>query len=223
MSEAPAQLSSPVSSSQTGVHPGLGRLLRRHLQAGWRKPPQAVDGPALESLDAALRAHTGPVVLDSFCGTGQSTAILAARHPKALVIGVDKSADRLGKHRDQGDYLLLRAHCEAVWRHLVDRGQLLQAHYLLYPNPWPKPRQLARRVHGHPAFPLLLRLGGTLELRSNWQLYVEEFGVALSLAGVASSISAMPAGEEPLSLFERKYRTSGHDLWRLRTRLRASG
>lgn len=99
---------------------------------------------------------------------------------------------------------------------------MLQAHYLLYPNPWPKPAHLGRRVHGHPAFPLLLQLGGALELRSNWQLYVEEFGVALQLCGVAARVAAVPQEEAPLTLFERKYRDSGQQLWRMSATLPAA-
>jgi tRNA (guanine-N7-)-methyltransferase len=211
-----------VSSSQSDLHPRLAATVRRHLQSRWKKPPQRVDAPALAALDAALAAHTGPLVLDSFCGTGESTALLALRHPDALVVGVDKSAARLARHRGgrtaPQNYLLLRAHCEAVWRHLAEHRVRLAAHYLLYPNPWPKPAHLQRRVHGHPAFPLLPALGGSLELRSNWQLYLEEFGVALHLAGHASRIGVVD-GRHPLTPFERKYSASGQTLWCLQARL----
>jgi tRNA G46 methylase TrmB len=190
-------------------------VVQRHLDTAWRKPPRPADTPALAALGAALARHSGPLVLDSFCGTGQSTTLLARRHPDALVIGVDKSAHRLNRHRGAGNYLLLQAHCESVWRYLQEAGHRLDAHYLLYPNPWPKPGQLARRVHGHPAFPLLLALGGTIELRSNWQLYVEEFGAALHLAGRCARVALLPAPAEPLTLFEAKYAASNHDLWRL--------
>lgn len=219
MTQESAGNSRPVSSTQRGIHPALPRLLRRHQHAAWQKPPQRVDRPALDRLEQELEAHGGPLVLDSFCGTGQSTATLARRHPGALVVGVDQSAQRLRRHRATGRYLLLQAHCEAVWRYLAERGQALEAHYILYPNPWPKAGQLARRVHGHPAFPLLLTLGGALELRSNWQLYVEEFGVALHLNGIAAGIRVLPESGEPLSAFERKYRHSGHTLWQLNARL----
>ena len=88
----------------------------------------------------------------------------------------------------------------------------MKAHFLLYPNPWPKPGHLRRRIHGHPAFPLLVALGGRIELRSNWQLYVEEFGLAMSLSGRPGAICRIDA-VSPLTLFERKYRDSGHALW----------
>ena len=209
-----------VHSSQTRLHPRLGETVLRHRRALWQKPAQAVDGPALAALDASLAAHKGPVVLDSFCGTGMSSHILAGCNPQSLVIGVDKSAQRMGRGGEQlENCVLLRAHCEAVWRHLAERGLVLKAHYVLYPNPWPKPAHLRRRVHGHPAFPLLLQLGGKLELRSNWQLYVEEFGVALHLNGIAGCVSCIAQDEEPLTLFERKYRASGQRLWRLSAQL----
>lgn len=211
-----------MRSSQQWLHAKLPGVVRRHLASDWRKPPQDVDTPAIQMLDARLERHPGPLILDSFCGTGHSTLTLARDHPRALVIGVDKSAARLSRRPQEGEpanCLLLQANCEAIWGHLKERGRRLQAHYLLYPNPWPKPGHLSRRVHGHPAFPLLLELGGTLELRSNWQLYAEEFGVALHLAGVCAAVSQLPVPEEPLTLFERKYRDSEHTLWRLRAEL----
>ena len=211
-----------VHSSQRGVHPGLAALIKRHAQHPWQKPLQQVDIPALKKLDEALQTHSGPLVLDSFCGTGQSTALLAKRHSEALVVGVDQSAHRLARGPGGPDNcLFLQAHCEAVWRHLCARKQRLLAHYLLYPNPWPKPAQLGRRIHGHPAFPLLLELGGALELRSNWQIYVEEFGVALNLCGYAARIAAVPAKDPAMTLFEDKYRQSGHALWSLSANLTA--
>lgn len=209
-----------VSSSQRGPHPGLARRVRRQARAPWRKPPQDVDLAALARIDAALAGHEGPVILDSFCGTGLSTAMLARRHPGSLVLGVDQSAHRLSKAEPTPDNaLLLRAHCEAVWRHMVERRQTLAQHYLLYPNPWPKAAQLGHRVHGHPAFALLPQLGGGLELRSNWQVYVEEFGMALHLLGVPSRIAVVGAGAEPSTRFEEKYAASGHTLWQLTARM----
>jgi tRNA G46 methylase TrmB len=206
--------SRPVSSSQQGTHPRLPELLARHRLRPWREPLASHNAEAIDSLQARLHADTRPLVLDSFCGTGQSTRLLSARYPGCLVIGIDKSAHRLARHDNAqaSDYLLLQADCEPIWRFLADSGQQLHAHYLLYPNPWPKPGHLQRRVHGHPAFPLLLALGGRIELRSNWQLYAEEFGLAMNLSGRPGRVQRVDASTA-LSLFERKYRDSGHALW----------
>jgi tRNA G46 methylase TrmB len=85
---------------------------------------------------------------------------------------------------------------------------------LLYPNPWPKIGHLSRRWHGHPVFPAMLALGGVLECRSNWRIYIEEFCFAIDhlKQGVAVCQDYVP--EVALTPFERKYLNSGHALWR---------
>lgn len=207
--------SRPVSSNQHRLHPKLAIVVRRHLETTHRAVVAAHNIQAYEALTSALRAQPRPLVLDSFCGTGHSTAALATRHPEHLVVGIDKSAQRLAKHPCSGNdnYLLLQADCEDIWNLLVRDGLRTDHHYILYPNPWPKAAHLQRRIHGHASFPLLLQLGGILELRSNWQIYVEEFGCAMHLAGQRGRVSMLDASSPDLSLFEQKYRRSGHDLW----------
>ena len=210
-----------VSSSQPWLHPKLAGTVERHLRQPFRKPVADHNRTAFQALLPALEAGR-PLVLDSFCGTGLSTAQLASRHPEHLVIGVDKSAHRLEKHvpGKNDNYQLLRADCEDIWRLLREAGAELDYHYLLYPNPWPKPGHLGRRIHGHGAFPEILRLGGQVELRSNWQIYVEEFGQAIQLAGHPGVVSRLEVSE-PLTLFERKYQASGQALWRFQGRVKA--
>ncbi len=213
--------SRPVSSNQQHLHPGLADIVHRHLHTTHRAEVATHNIQAYEALTAALNAKPRPLVLDSFCGTGHSTAALATRHPGHLIVGIDKSAQRLAKHPHiSGDnYLLLRADCEDIWHLLARAGLRTDYHYMLYPNPWPKAGHLRRRIHGHASFPLLLQLGGTLELRSNWQVYVEEFGCAMHLAGQRGHISRVAENGPDLSLFEQKYRRSGHDLWSCTVRI----
>ncbi|MBT3409176.1 MAG: SAM-dependent methyltransferase [Halioglobus sp.] len=210
-----SEFSRPVTSNQAGIHPRLAQNLQRHLNTEFQRPVAPHSKAAYQELATALGDSQRPIVLDSFCGTGMSTAILAARHPDHFVIGIDQSAHRLGKHISASDsnYLLLRANAEDLWQLLLQNGHLLAHHYLLYPNPWPKSKHLQRRVHGHSSFPALLALGGEIEVRSNWQLYLEEFGVAMFLAGRPGTVAQI-SGEPSLTLFEEKYRLSGHSLWR---------
>jgi tRNA (guanine-N7-)-methyltransferase len=208
-----------ITSSQRFSHPKLGRLVRKHLSADFQRPVAQHTRAAFAAAATRVEKSGKPLVFDSFCGTGMSTSKLALRHPDCLVIGIDKSANRLQRHeREAGDYLLVRAECGDFWRLAAAQGWRAQRHYLLYPNPWPKPGQLKRRIHGSPDLKALLTLGGTVELRSNWQIYVEEFGIALTLAGLAPHVSRLPAGE-PISLFERKYLQSLHPLWRCECQL----
>lgn len=191
----------------------------RHLRHEWRSPirdysRRAFDGLA-ESIDPDM-----PLVLDSGCGTGASTALLASRHPDSLVIGVDKSAARLARATElPANARLIRAELVDFWRLAGQAGWQLAHHYLLYPNPWPKPGHLKRRWHAHPAFPDLLALGGRLELRSNFELYVAEFARALDLAGVGGVNVVSFCPDVPISPFERKYAASGHRLFKLTAQL----
>lgn len=115
---------------------------------------------------------------------------------------------------------LVRADLVDFWRLLADAGVPLARHYLLYPNPWPKIGHLARRWHGHAVFPALLKLGGVIECRSNWRVYVEEFALALRLT-TGRPVAAEPhAARDPWTPFERKYRDSGQSLYRCRIDLR---
>ena len=56
-------------------------------------------------------------------------------------------------------------------------------HYILYPNPYPTNVRLSKRWYAHPSFPLLLKLqADTIILRSNWNVYLQEFASAIELA-----------------------------------------
>lgn len=210
-----------VTSSQSGRHADLERTVRRHLAADFAKPIGAAAHEAYEVLLARWRAvGQPPLVFDSGCGVGDSTRLLAARHPAALVVGIDKSEDRLTRQKPDPlpvNALLLRADVVDLWRLAVADGLRLAQHYLLYPNPWPKVGHLQRRWHGHAVFPSLLALGGRLELRSNWRVYVEEFVAAAAIAGLGqTAVETIPLAElaAPLTPFERKYHASGQPLFR---------
>lgn len=215
-----AALSRPVVSNQPGLHPRLDEVVRRHLATTFHKPPAPYSREAFVQLRDRVAGFPA-LVLDSACGTGESTAVLARRHPDALVVGVDQSAERLARGGRKlatalpANALLLRADVTDLWALMREAGWQLSHHYLLYPNPWPKAEHLQRRWHGHPRLRELLALGGRIELRTNWRLYAEEFQAALAWAGIASEMEAVRDDAPPLTPFERKYRASGHALVRL--------
>jgi len=212
--------SRPPTSAQTGIHEQLATLLNRHRNAPFRKPYAEYNRAAFEaSMERRERvAPRAPVILDSCCGVGESSIALALNFPDHYVIGVDQSAARLGKNAKGGglplNLDLVRADLVDYWRLMLDTGVRPHRHYLLYPNPWPKIGHLSRRWHGHPVFPAMLALGGVLECRSNWRIYIEEFCFAIDhlKQGVAVCQDYVP--EVALTPFERKYLNSGHALWR---------
>lgn len=206
------------ASAQAGVHDNLARLVDRHLAEPFRKPYADYNRAA---FDAALAGWDGraPLILDAGCGVGHSTIQLARAFPGHWVMGVDQSEERLTRRKPYPDALLphnmvfVRADLVDFWRLLADAGLRLDRHYVLYPNPWPKIGHLGRRWHGHPVFPWIPRLGGVLECRSNWQVYIEEFTFALERACDRSFAWAGFEAPSPLTPFERKYRDSGQPLF----------
>ncbi|MDJ0656820.1 MAG: hypothetical protein QNJ40_21850 [Xanthomonadales bacterium] len=214
-------LSAEVHSSQTGPHENLEALVRRYAGSETRKPIAEHTGKAFAWLAEQLEPGR-ELIFDSGCGTGESTRQLACRYPQAQVVGIDQSSHRLarGGWRHPGtvrdNRLLLRAELGDLWRLASQAGWRLRAHYLLYPNPWPKPGQLQRRWHAHPAFPSLLALGGELVLRTNWDIYAREFALALEWSlGLTVPVTPIRP-ESPMTPFERKYQASGHGLFEVR-------
>lgn len=218
--------SKAVHSNQPGPHARLAELVAKHAARPFQKPPADYSRHAFAQLLAAWDGRR-PLILDAGCGTGESSLALARLYPDSLVVGVDQSQTRLAtglrKASDApsgpdgpANALLLRADVVDFWLLLVEHKVRLARHYLLYPNPWPKAAQVMRRWPAHPAFPLLPQLGGVLECRSNWRVYVEEFSLACGVLGHAAPPCEAFVAEEPLTPFERKYRDSGHALYRAR-------
>jgi tRNA G46 methylase TrmB len=214
-----------VNSSQTGIHPGLDNTVQKHLASDWAQPLHRPTVSAYRRLRTECMLSRGqPFILDSGCGTGQSTRYLANIYPELPVIGVDQSEVRLAKSgltngfARRGNWILVRAELATFWRLLLSDGLIPATHFLLYPNPWPKPDHLKRRWHGHPVFPVLLSLGGDIEMRCNWELYAREFAHAACLAS-GSPIEVIPylanatGGDGSTSPFENKYLQRRHKLF----------
>ena len=210
-----------VGSSQDGPHRDLEKLLRRHAEHPFRKPILDYNRHAFDQALAAWRGWraAAPLILDAGCGVGWSTLHLAEQFPDHFVLGVDQSLDRLTRGKPlplPANASFVRADLVDFWRLLHQEGVRLARHYLLYPNPWPKIGHLARRWQGHAVLPDLLALGGVLECRSNWRIYVEELAFAITfLTGKAAAVEPWVPPGEPLTPFERKYLASGHGLYRL--------
>lgn len=209
------------TSAQTGIHEQLATLLDRHAASPFRKPYADYNRVAFEaSLERRARvAPQAPLILDSCCGVGASSIALARAFPGHYVIGVDQSESRLTRGKPGTPELppnldLVRADLVDYWRLLHEAGIRLDRHYLLYPNPWPKIGHLARRWHGHAVFPTMLELGGVLECRSNWRIYVEEFCFAVQRLTQRTAHCEPYVPECALTPFERKYQQSGHALFR---------
>jgi tRNA G46 methylase TrmB len=211
--------SKPIVTNQTGIHEQLCTVVSKHLARPFLKPIHPRSQACFDELTEHVKRFGGDIIIDSCCGVGQSTRILAKQHPNALVIGIDKSQHRLSRQINDvwqvSNYLLVRADLNDLYRLIAASDWPVSQHYLLYPNPWPKSKHLQRRWHGAAVFPAILAIGQQLTLRSNWRLYLEEFQTAAALAGKASTLVEIPLQAQPMTPFEAKFQASGQRCWQL--------
>ena len=208
-----------ITTNQLGPHEKVPELVKRHLSNRSQKPFNQHTQDAFTEMSDWLgeRATDGtPLIFDSCCGVGESTVKIALAHPHALVIGIDKSELRTNKHcyysNGEDNYRIVRADVNDFWRLAQQQGWQLSKHYLLYPNPYPKSAHVQRRWHASAAFKPLIELGGLLHVRSNWDIYIQEFAIALAVAGFSAQ-AAVYQSDEPQTPFERKYWASGQQSW----------
>lgn len=200
----PHLLEKAVSKSCKSLPVFLSRKpIARHTQQAFEQVLELIGDETL---------HSKPILLDSGCGTGRSTKILAEKYPESWVIGVDRSFARLSKNQasetietvtEKGgigtaqeetskrpfckqvsnNCFLVRAELVDFWRCCHEANLFIRDHYLLYPNPYPTHTRLTQRWYAHPSFPLLLQLGSKhIIVRSNWKVYLEEFAQSVKLA-----------------------------------------
>ena len=218
-----------ILSRQTDIHEDLPRLLARHQPHAFQKPYTDYNRAAFaQFMQAWAASQWAPLIVDAGCGVGESTLHIARAHPNAFVVGVDQSEDRLTTQkswwRDEwpSNFVWIRADLVDFWRllheELARRGERLYKHFILYPNPWPKIGHLKRRWHGHAVLPTILALGGVLECRSNWPIYIQEFAFAVAqLSGKPPEFSGqLPPIASPMTPFERKYQQRKEPLFMCR-------
>jgi tRNA G46 methylase TrmB len=213
--------SSVVTSNQTGVHKDLESTIKKHLTHRYKKPYRPFSIDLFHRLDEIQKSINKPIILDSGCGTGESSVKLSELSPDALIIGIDKSEKRLDKlttnnsvyHKN--NLILARADVVDLWRMIKESNWNIKKHYLLYPNPWPKKDQLKRRWQGHPVLPEMISLCDQIELRTNWKIYAEEFKQALEFVTREKVLIETLDVNDFISPFEKKYSESGHELYKV--------
>ena len=230
-----------VTSNQDDIYKNLEAVVRKYAATTFLRPVADHTREAFEkACDFVRVAGCSEVVLDSGCGTGESTIHLARKFPNLPVIGVDKSAERLTKAGNDHqlkqavagslelppNVFWVRAELLDFWRlalEKVNAGEWKIVHHALYyPNPWPKESEATRRFHLHPIFPTLLRLSPVTELRTNWEIYAREFKEAARIAGDLLSLNLDVefetfSPENPETAFERKYQAAGQELFKVTT------
>ena len=244
-----------VTTNQTDIYDKLEEVVRKYASTEYLRPiadhtrtafaeaekfveefyknsGRDKDGAVFDNNRAGCATYK--VILDSGCGTGESTLNIALANAGIPVIGIDKSVARLNKAGGAAlndaalngagaaprNAFLVRAELLDFWRLAlakVKAGQWhIPYHALYYPNPWPKQSEATRRFHLHPIFPTFLQLGDAIELRTNWEIYAREFAEAAHIAASDCTISREAfEPEQPITAFERKYKEARQQLWRV--------
>lgn len=214
--------SPPVISNQNGIHDDLLKVVSKHLNKQFRRPIADHSATAFRETNEIVQQFNGPVIVDSGCGTGESSYKLSEQYPDRLIVGIDKSAARLAKspNKISPKVCLVRGDLVDMWRLINEYNWPVEKHVVFYPNPWPKKHHLKRRWHGHPIFLNMLQLSNKHEVRTNWQIYALEFMAAVEylirqgrFTGQVSH--AIIEADAPVSLFEKKYAASQHRLFRI--------
>lgn len=241
-----------IETNQIDIHNDLPKLVARHQEMQFAKPIASHTQKAFDRVLSFLDGWQADVIIDACCGVGESTLKIANKFPNAKVIGIDKSIARLDKHASYAElnkshykeqstiisnnnYILVQADLIDFWRLLnstlnnvenAPKWQVTQQ-FILYPNPYPKKAQIGKRWYASAIFPYLLNVCPTLELRSNWKLYLQECLIAANhygLNGDISEIQINKLGKDSFSLngldeaftpFERKYLESGQTCFKL--------
>jgi tRNA G46 methylase TrmB len=99
-------------------------------------------------------------------------------------------------------------------------------HFILYPNPYPKAAQFKQRFHGHPIFPIMLKISPRLEIRTNWEIYIKEAhqsikicnkdldnNLKINIENINNDFNNK--NSHPISLFEDKYLKNNIKIYKL--------
>lgn len=229
-----------VTTNQTDIYDKLEEVVHKYASTEYLRPiadhTRIAFAEAEKFVEGFYKGSGSEVILDSGCGTGESTLNIALANPGIPVIGIDKSAARLSKAGGAAlndaelngaapqNAFLVRAELLDFWRLALEKVKAgpwqIPYHALYYPNPWPKQSEATRRFHLHPIFPTLLQLGDVIELRTNWEIYAREFAEAARVATQVATPDRTIAceafePEQPITAFERKYKEARQQLWRV--------
>src|SRR5688572_10561641 len=93
----------PIISNQFAPHPNTETLAKKQANAIYRRPFSQTQISAFSEADDWIKARRGKIILDSGCGTGDSSFWLSETFSDCLIVGVDQSAARLEKARARLD------------------------------------------------------------------------------------------------------------------------
>ena len=221
-----------IISNQTAAHKNIPKIISKHLIHAYKKPINSRQLKAFDNFFDFFNKNKTNLILDIGCGTGLSSYYLSELHPDCQIIAIDRSKFRLSKSKNI-------VNDNIIWLNMLVEDFIVLAlkyelpivkQYILYPNPYPKAKHLRHRWHGHPVFPLIVKLSPNICMRTNWLIYAEEFrqcydlilnNLSIPLKTKLNNIMASRYLNEKLelglniSLFEKKYLKYNMDIFQV--------
>lgn len=163
------------------------------------------------------------IIIDAFCGVGESSYKIAKMYPDKLVVAFDKSLHRLMKKNkfkkeNVNNLLIFNADvCDfyQIIYELKKRKQInIFKQFIFYPNPWPKKKNAKKRVYLNNVIPYVFAQESEIEVRSNWGRFLVEFSMIAQCFGYDYCFEQI-IGNEFMTPFERKYYLSNQNLNKL--------
>jgi tRNA (guanine-N7-)-methyltransferase len=202
---------------------GQRRAWEQHWSRWGRAVAELPGGPV--DLEAWF-GRSAPVLLEIGCGTGETTAALAAAEPGWNHLAVDVYdpglAQLVMRAENAGLANLRLAHGDAVLlldRHIAEAS--LAGVRVFFPDPWPKKKHRKRRLV-NPAFIALvasrLRIGARLHLATDWADYAEQMLEGCRAEPALRNEFPSWAPRAPWrgrTKFEERARAEGRDVWEL--------
>ena len=194
-------------------------------QANWERlwPTVGRDVSETDRLDpVAWFGRSAPLILEIGCGTGTSTAAMAALEPEHDVIAVDvyrpgiaQLVGAIGRD-DLQNIRIIRGDAIIVLKNMLAPASLTGVR-VFFPDPWPKSRHHKRRLLQPETIALIaevLRDGGALHIATDHADYAES--IAAVLAGqtlLVPTDEPVPfSTERPVTKFEGRAAVDGRSI-----------
>ncbi|PXW35728.1 UNVERIFIED_CONTAM: tRNA (guanine-N(7)-)-methyltransferase [Williamsia faeni] len=194
-------------------------------QANWERlwPTVGRDVSETDRLDpVAWFGRSAPLILEIGCGTGTSTAAMAALEPEHDVIAVDvyrpgiaQLVGAIGRD-DLENIRIIRGDAIIVLKNMLAPASLTGVR-VFFPDPWPKARHHKRRLLQPETIALIadvLRDGGALHIATDHADYAES--IAAVLAGqtlLVPTDEPVPfSTERPVTKFEGRAAVDGRSI-----------
>ena len=165
-----------------------------------------------------------PKILEIGFGMGETTALIAARHPENDYLGIEVHTPGVGSllkrlaDANLTNVRVIQHDAVEVLAHMIP-AESLDGAYLFFPDPWPKKRHHKRRLVQPPFVSLLssrMKPGAYLHVATDWEDYAQQIldvlGSEPTLVNTARGFAPRPEWR-PQTKFEVRGLKLGHPVW----------